>query len=121
MTDFFSYDHISWTQFWHVLLLMMFWCIGFYTVTREDMIFGFYERWLNRLPEKLSFPMGNCIFCMASLHGGVVFTAYCFVTGAQFTITNMAVGILASVISSPVQAFLYNLFDYVDTKRNDDE
>jgi len=40
----------------------------------EDMIFGFYGKWIDRLPSKLSYPLGSCSYCF----GGQVALWYYF-------------------------------------------
>ena len=41
----------------------------------EDMIFGFYGKWLNRIHPKIAYPLGNCAYCF----GGQVATWYYFI------------------------------------------
>lgn len=40
----------------------------------EDMIFGFYGKWLDRLPDKIAFPLGRCAYCL----GGQIAVWYYF-------------------------------------------
>lgn len=31
----------------------------------EDMIFGFWGKWIAQLPDKLEYPLGGCAYCFA--------------------------------------------------------
>lgn len=45
------------------LYIAVFAVVFSYILIDEDMIFGFYGRLLNRIPDKLSFPLGECAYC----------------------------------------------------------
>lgn len=36
----------------------------FYTLKEEGMIFSFYSRWIERLPDWLYKPLGGCFVCL---------------------------------------------------------
>lgn len=47
----------------YTLYIAVFAVVFSYILIDEDMIFGFYGRMLNRIPDKLSFPLGECAYC----------------------------------------------------------
>ena len=47
----------------HTLLIAIFAVVFCCILMDEDMIFGFWSRWIDKLPNKVSFPLGGCAYC----------------------------------------------------------
>lgn len=106
------------------------WCVGFFSMTREGMIFGFWEDWLERtkkvdgndeyiIPDVIGKPLGRCIWCVASLQGFIVYALYFLIEGLQLSVLNILVIVPLVAIASPLNAFVWNLIKYIE-KLNDE-
>lgn len=65
------------TYAFFVLLFAAFWCYGFWTLFREEMILEKVSILMDEhLPEYMNKPLWKCPLCMASVHGTAIYAIF---------------------------------------------
>jgi len=56
-----------------IIFIGSIWCIGVYKITEEGMLLAFVRKALKPLPKLLMMPLIDCLTCMASIHGTLIY------------------------------------------------
>lgn len=111
--------------YFSILTVIVFWCVGFYRVTRKGMILGFMSDWAEKtreiknnpnlegveyiIPSWISNPIVSCIFCIASVHGFLVYATYFMFSDLQWTWGNTLVVVPLCVSASALNGLVYGI------------
>jgi hypothetical protein len=80
----------------------------FTALEKDKMIFSFYLRWINKLPDWLNYPLGKCYICFT---GQVMF--WYFIFTKDFNFFDLCFFVSAGIFMSMVYNHLYDfLNDY---------
>ena len=79
------------------LIAFMFTALG-----KEKMIFAFYQRWISKLPDWLSYPLGKCYICFT---GQVMY--WYFIFTKEFNLFDLCFFVSAGIFASMIYNMIY--------------
>lgn len=95
------------------ILVTVIWCLGWYVITRENMILAFVDEYFDG--KYFGKAIVNCITCLASFHGTLVFIVLCYFGELSFNIITWIIGIVSA---SFIQTLLWQFYSYLSAKTN---
>lgn len=101
-----------------LIFIITFFCLGVKLITSErDMIFKGFGKFRKRLPSFLSYPLGECPACMASIYGTILYWVMILHTYKKECLTDVLNSlrwdVFAWIVVVICSAFLNNLLWYL--------
>lgn len=122
--------------YFELLAGIVFYCVGWYRITRKGMVLGFISEWFDRtreikgnkkligqehiVPDWIADPIVACIFCIASVHGTIFYAMYFIFSDLQLTLGNVLVDIPLCISAAALNGIVYGVLKNLLPKQHHD-